>query len=160
MMEAIAKAEAPPPDGSMATNACLTVRSGCTGSTPQPSGGRARKASTSALLNAFVEPSDPIPMVSRRSIACKRKRSRNGTRAGWGGKAGEPVGGRARTGSSESSARTVSTLALEIHLGKLPSLWRHSSGFSVARQASQTSEICIERKTWRPLASLSAIILE
>ena len=43
-------------------------------------------------------------------------------RAPPGGKAGERAGGRARTGSSESSARTVSTLALEIHLGKLPSL--------------------------------------
>ena len=80
-------------------------------------------------------------------------------RAPGGGEAGERAGGRARTGSSESSARTVSTFAEEIHLGKLPSLWRQSSGFSVARQASQTSEICIERKTWRPLASLSAIIL-
>ena len=68
-MVAIEKADAPPPDGSTATNTCMVFCVGSRGLNVMGAGTRFEKASMSAALKAFSEPSAEMPSDSRRSIA-------------------------------------------------------------------------------------------
>ena len=68
-MVAIEKADAPPPDGSTATNTCIVFCRGSRALKVIGSGMRLEKASMSAALKAFSEPSAEMPKLSRNNIA-------------------------------------------------------------------------------------------
>lgn len=88
-IDAIEKAEAPPPEGSTAKKQCCVFLRGSRAEYSSTGASRASMSSTSLCANAFSEPSAEIPSDSRRSIA----------------------------GSSASNLRTTSTLALDSQRG-------------------------------------------
>ena len=68
-IDAIEKAEAPPPEGSTAKKQCWVFLRGSRAEYSSTGASRASMSSTSLCANAFSEPSAEIPSDSRRSMA-------------------------------------------------------------------------------------------
>ena len=99
-IDAIEKAEAPPPEGSTAKKQCCVFLRGSRAEYSSTGASRASMSSTSLCANAFSEPSAEIPSDSRRSIA----------------------------GSSANNFLTTSTFADDNQRGMEASLCLHFSG--------------------------------